>query len=114
MRIEPVIRTNARQEFRREDPVGGENTAAAGNDSARKTLPVSTSAPLAGTDKAPAPFHRHRPNSAFLAQLIAVRDDWPDVRIRRKADPEAAVRLYRETEASPRRMEAGRVLARSA
>ncbi|NRG16986.1 hypothetical protein HPQ64_04730 [Rhizobiales bacterium] len=114
MRIDPVIRTNARQEFRRDDAGGGEATGATEKGTVRKNLPASASPvqPVAGD--APVSFQRYRPNSAFLTQLIAVRDDWPDVRLRRKSEPEAAVRLYRETEASPRRMRAGRVLARSA
>ena len=53
----------------------------------------------------------HRTNAAFLAQLIATRDNMPQTRARRRAAPAQAIDAYRTTERQPRHMEAGRVLA---
>ncbi|MXN64987.1 hypothetical protein GR183_08715 [Stappia sp. GBMRC 2046] len=114
MRIDPIARTNARQDVARENTGRDENLKTAERVSSRKNLPVSTFSGKTETADPAAPFRRYRPNSAFLTQLIAVREDWPDVRVRRRTEPEAAIRLYRETEASPRRMQAGRTIVLSA
>jgi hypothetical protein len=53
----------------------------------------------------------HRTNAAFLAQLIATRDNMPQTRARRRAAPAQAIEAYRTTERQPRHMDAGRVLA---
>lgn len=53
----------------------------------------------------------HRTNAAFLAQLIATRDNMPQTRARRRAAPAQAIDAYRTTERQPRHREAGRVLA---
>ncbi|WP_051241970.1 hypothetical protein [Stappia stellulata] len=53
----------------------------------------------------------HRTNAAFLAQLIATRDNMPQTRARRRAAPAQAVDAYRATERQPRHMDAGRVLS---
>lgn len=53
----------------------------------------------------------HRTNAAFLAQLIATRDNMPQTRARRRAEPDEAIAAYRATERQPRYMDAGRVLS---
>ncbi|SHM96270.1 hypothetical protein SAMN05444272_3617 [Roseibium suaedae] len=56
---------------------------------------------------------RYRPNSVFLAHLIATRDHDPQTRTKRQTEPENGVRTYRETAASPRKRAAGYVLSTS-
>ncbi len=38
-----------------------------------------------------------RPNAAFLAQLIATRQQAPQTRVRRRAEPAEAIAIYGET-----------------
>ena len=53
----------------------------------------------------------HRPNAAFIAQLIATREHLPQSRARRRAAPTEAIDAYRAVERQPRKLHAGRVLA---
>lgn len=53
----------------------------------------------------------YRPQAAFLAQLIAMREHVPQMRVRRRAAPEQALEAYRLAERQPRQSAPGRVLA---
>ncbi|QGZ35316.1 hypothetical protein [Stappia indica] len=53
----------------------------------------------------------YRPQAAFLAQLIAMREHVPQLRVRRRAAPEQALEAYRLAERQPRLSAPGRVLA---
>ncbi|MEP0233587.1 hypothetical protein [Roseibium sp.] len=54
---------------------------------------------------------RYRPNATFLAHLIATRDGDPQTRYKRQTEPEIGTSRYRETAASPRKREAGHLIA---
>ncbi|WP_208999119.1 hypothetical protein [Roseibium sediminis] len=72
-------------------------------------LPVAT--------QAPEPIERvdlnarYRPNSVFLAHLIATRDQFPQTRYRRQREPEHGADVYRATAARPRQREVGHVVS---
>ncbi|MCV0428063.1 MAG: hypothetical protein K5905_21620 [Roseibium sp.] len=53
---------------------------------------------------------RYRPNSAFLAHLIATRESEPDTRQYSQIAPLSGVNSYRATAALPRQRPAGHVL----
>ncbi|MCX2724947.1 hypothetical protein [Roseibium salinum] len=53
---------------------------------------------------------RYRPNSVFLAHLIATRDGEPQTRVRRRAEPVHGVNTYRAVAALPRQRAAGHLL----
>ena len=53
---------------------------------------------------------RYRPNSIFLAHLIATRDGEPQTRFRRQTEPLTGINSYRATAALPRQRPAGRLL----
>jgi hypothetical protein len=53
----------------------------------------------------------YRPDAAFLAQLIAMREHVPQMRVRRRAAPDQAIDAYRVAERQPRMAAPGRVLA---
>lgn len=52
----------------------------------------------------------YRPNSVFLAHLIATRDNEPQTRTLRRTEPGNGVNSYRETAALPRQRAAGHLL----
>lgn len=113
MRINPVGQANTAQTSRRGNAGLSEGEAKRREPEVENRLPATTAAETGRSEVRDLPLRRYRPNSVFVTQLIAVRDDWPDVRMRRRAEPEAAIALYREAEASPRRMQAGRVIVLS-
>lgn len=106
MRVNPVS-TAGRANVRRKRPSVGET------ESERQTgFASQVPAPLepvlerhqnAFTD-------RYRPNSVFLAHLIATRDGEPQTRYRRQTEPLTGVNTYRATAALPRQRVAGHVL----
>lgn len=80
---------------------------AASASAARSVVPVASVSEPRG-DR----FSRlYRPNAAFLAQLIAMREHVPQMRARRRAAPEQAIEAYRAAERQPRVSPPGRVLA---
>lgn len=57
---------------------------------------------VAPTDD-PAPTgHAERPRAEFLTQLIAMRAQAPQTRLRRRAEPEEAIAAYAASDSSPR------------
>ena len=69
----------------------------------RTTRHVSTALiPLAAADRgAPADHASHRPRADFLAQLIATLQQVPQVRTRRRAEPDEAIAAYDATSQWP-------------
>jgi hypothetical protein len=65
-------------------------TPAAGSKSLVTVTPVTRS-------DAPAPVARRTASAAFLAQLIATRDQLPQTRERRRAEPADAIGVYAAT-----------------
>jgi hypothetical protein len=51
--------------------------------------------------EAPTPIARRVASAAFLAQLIATREQLPQTRERRRAEPGHAVNIYAATSAAP-------------
>jgi len=72
------------------------DAAAAAHDTGSRALVVL--APVI----TPAPPANYRP-AAFLAHLIAVKDQLPQTRERRRAEPAAAIAAYRAAEAMSER-----------
>ncbi|MTI44095.1 hypothetical protein E1178_10800 [Roseibium hamelinense] len=54
-----------------------------------------------------------RPNSVFIAHLIATRDRDPQTRTNWRVDPQEGNDTYREIAARPRRRQAGHVVSTS-
>ena len=63
----------------------------------------------------PAPPVREtpRPSAAFVAQLLAIKEDLPQTRERRREEPEVAVHAYEE-QMTPPTPDRGKVLSRAA
>lgn len=53
----------------------------------------------------------YRPDAALIAQLVALSENMPQQRARRRAEPAVAIEAYRAAERAPRLLEPGRVLA---
>lgn len=83
------------------------SSATAPGSAARAIVPV---APV-GEVRSDRFARLYRPNAAFLAQLIAMREHVPQMRVRRRAAPDQAVDAYRVAERQPRMAAPGRVLA---
>ncbi|WP_417687499.1 hypothetical protein [Roseibium sp.] len=107
MRIEPIKtlgRSNLKQRRRRED----------NREQLREERPFQVQVIV--TDNPVEQDHdrfvaRYRPNSTFLAHLIATRDGDPQTRFKRQTEPEIGSSRYRETAASPRKRSVGHVIA---
>jgi hypothetical protein len=87
MRIVASQNTDLGFERRQNAPVAAQNAAE----------PVHTALPAIIPNHAPesrALAARHRPLSALLAQLIAVAENLPAARVRRRADPGAGMDAY--------------------
>lgn len=65
----------------------------------------------ASTNKRTAHLHG---DAAFLTHLIATRENLPQTRVRRRAEPEQSVAAYATTARSTVHMSAGRILKHSA
>ncbi|SDU39154.1 hypothetical protein [Stappia sp. ES.058] len=108
MRIEPTPRVTTGSTTRRAAAQRSNATAETrAADSASHLVAIE---PVVDTRKA-GYARLHRTNAAFLAQLIATRDNMPQTRARRRAEPDEAIAAYRATERQPRYMDAGRVLS---
>ena len=106
MRVTPVT-SAGRANVRRQRPSSGEEENGRQTDFA-SYLPVPVEPEL---EREQQTFStRYRPNSIFLAHLIATRDGEPQTRFRRQAEPLAGINSYRATAALPRRRAAGHLL----
>lgn len=105
MRVTPVT-SAVRANVRRKRPSKGETETE--QTSFASYLPVPLQPAL---EREQAAFStRYRPNSIFLAHLIAARDGDPQNRTRRRAEPLQGVNSYRATAALPRQRPAGHLL----
>ncbi len=106
MRVTPATSAN-RANVRRKRPATGDADAERGTSFATY-LPEPVQPALEREQDAF--FARYRPNSVFLAHLIATRDGDPQTRFRRQAEPLHGVNTYRATAALPRQRAAGHLL----
>ncbi len=72
-----------------------------------RALTVCEAAPAHSTLEAP------RRSAAFVAQLLAIKEDLPQTRERRREDPEVAAHVYEE-QMAPVTPHQGKVLSRAA
>lgn len=106
MRVNPVT-SAGRANVRRKRPSVGETETERQKDFASH-LPVPLQPAFEREQKA---FATHyRPNSVFLAHLIATRDGEPQTRLRRQTEPLNGINSYRETAALPRQRSAGHLI----
>ena len=105
MRIEPV-RSLGRSNLRHR----GHKHRDTKKPSQTRHLPVVQPSPAHGPYDSQL-TSRYRPNAAFLAHLIATRDGDLQTRFKRQIEPETGTSRYRETAASPRKREAGHLIA---
>lgn len=106
MRVNPVT-SAGRANVRRKRPSVGE-TESERQSTFASHLPATLEPVLERQQEA---FTgRYRPNSIFLAHLIATRDGEPQTRSRRQTEPLNGVNTYRATAALPRQRGAGHVL----
>jgi len=68
----------------------------AGEQRVTKSQALVAVAPIVRSD-APAPLARRATSAAFLAQLIATREQLPQTRERRRAEPADAIAVYAAT-----------------
>gem|GEM_PF-1585409 len=107
MRVNPVT-SAGRANVRRKRPSVGE-TESERQSTFAAHLPVPLEQPVLEQQQ-DAFTGRYRPNSIFLAHLIATRDGEPQTRLRRQTEPLTGVNSYRATAALPRQRGAGHVL----
>jgi len=108
LRVEPVAtvgRFRERRKRRSVDETENERFV----PKAPQTLPAITQAPEQ-TERTEL-NSRYRPNSVFLAHLIATRDEFPQTRFKRRREPEHGADVYRATAALPRLRDVGHVLS---
>lgn len=108
LRIDP-IRARERSAARRSARAKAEAATAAQAEELRRTPPSIPVPMVLRTEERSASFTMYRPDAAFLAQLIAMRDAGA---LNDDAGSEATV-SYRRTAASPRRRPAGFVVSAS-
>lgn len=72
-----------------------------------RALTVCEAAPAHPTHETP------RPSAAFVAQLLAIREDLPQTRERRREEPEVAAHVY-EAHMAPVTPDSGKKLSRAA
>ncbi len=106
MRVNPVT-SAGRANVRRKRPSIGETESERQNSFA-SYLPVPVQPALEREQVAFAA--RYRPNSIFLAHLIATRDSELKTRTRRQTDALDSINTYRATAALPRQRAAGHLL----
>lgn len=85
-RVEPIGETPRPTGERRDEPTG------------RALVPVEPRPPSESPAERLVRFHAHAP---FLAQLVATREDVPETRRLRRAEPARAARAYRDTMDGP-------------
>ena len=71
-----------------------------------RALTVCETAPAPSTHETP------RRSAAFVAQLLATKEDLPQTRERRREEPEVAVHVY-ETQMAPMTPDRGKMLSRA-
>jgi hypothetical protein len=78
----------------------GPRAAASASEPAAPGRALVAVAPVSRPE-APTPIARRVTSAAFLAQLIATREHFPQTRERRRAEPGHAVNVYAATGAAP-------------
>ncbi|MCA1300764.1 hypothetical protein [Stappia indica] len=108
MRIERGQRSIPGTHGRREAAtVSARNATASGIVSSRAIVAIEPVEAIR-----PESFRRYRgANPAFIAQLIAHRENLPQTRARRRADPATAIGAYTAVERMPRHIPTGRLLS---
>ncbi|MHC5655398.1 hypothetical protein [Stappia sp.] len=103
-RTERTQRTGARPHR------NGASAGTAGAGGSRNALVVTAVEPV--VEATANRFARiYRPSAMLIAQLIALRENMPQQRARRRAEPAEAIDAYRSAERRPRTQETGRVLS---
>ncbi len=115
MRIVAIRRTNTEHRIRREaapgrvPPVSTVKRPSKDAENSKPTTALVATESDATQERRS--FVRYRPNAAFLAHLIATRENVPQLRARRRTEPETAIASYNRTEASARNPQPGRIIA---
>lgn len=106
MRVNPVSSAGRAKVRRKRPSVGETESERQATYSAQLPVPVEPE-----LEREQITFtERYRPNSIFLAHLIAARDAELHTRLRRQTEPLTGVNSYRATAALPRLRPAGRLL----
>ncbi len=88
----------ARRNQESDDPAGGFHAARAAPSPAEPAAPNRALVAVTPVAETREPLTVYR-QAAFLAQLLAIKDQHPQTRERRRADPEVAIAAYRATAA---------------
>lgn len=118
MRIVSIRHTNSEHRFGREAVRRRVRPASSAEKTARDAKKPAPSTALVATEREAgekiagdrAVFVRYRPDAAFLTHLIAMGENVPQLRARRRADPDFVIESYSRAEASARLLLPGRVV----